>query len=440
MNGSQRIILRLQPLWAAGLLFAATVAACSDDQSAKDRDAQPDASRIDARPDRALVDAGVDAAPDAIRDAMTSDASDCDPYLGQAQVLRPGELYRLPPTGYEWSDCNLAHEGNWAAYSENRCPIATRQSEDIFIFDMETLTESVAVARLGNQDAREMVGQTLVYSDAYASNFEATKYEIDLFLYDIVTGQKTQLTDGNWGKVRPRYNGTHVVFLGNESYPTETVQDLIIQDIATGNRIILADRSANVERDYSISADYVTWQAKSHNDPTVWDIYDHHISTGVTTALGRDTPYLAGSFVAGNRLVFNESDGSNYDVYVHDLNLDVTDKLIDAPYDQVVTGMRGRLLLYVDYSRSHSTFPSYHYDIVLLDMDTGVSRRLTVQPGGLGASPSCHWLYYAEEYDDWRCGYYAWDLIAAGVLDDQCHVLPCDPDHEQCSMFEWHGR
>jgi hypothetical protein len=34
---------------------------------------------------------------------------------------------------------------------------------------------------------------------------------------------------------------------------------------------------------------------------------------------------------------------------------------------------------------------------------------------------------------------YAWDAVAAGVLDADCHVIPCDPQVETCAMIEWRG-
>ena len=73
-------------------------------------------------------------------------------------------------------------------------------------------------------------------------------------------------------------------------------------------------------------------------------------------------------------------------------------------------------------------------------MDTGAHRVLTKMPDGLGTyRPSCQWELFvrpdpASPRDHGL--FYAWNLVEAGVLDDSCHVIPCDDQTQDCTELE----
>jgi hypothetical protein len=78
--------------------------------------------------------------------------------------------------------------------------------------------------------------------------------------------------------------------------------------------------------------------------------------------------------------------------------------------------------------------------LYIKDLETGVSRRLTSESRRWGfGTPTCRWLFYAEGENQERFRQYAWDLVAAGVLDNNCHVIPCDPQTETCATLQWQG-
>ena len=131
----------------------------------------------------------------------------------------------------------------------------------------------------------------------------------------------TRLTDGNWPKIRPAFNGTHVAYLSYEHAPDASEPpDLKLLELASGEEIELADHTQNIQRTYDIAADYVTWQAQPVEEPNVWDIFYHHIPTGTTDRLHRSTMGLFSSDVSGSNLLWNESDGTAYNVYLRRLD------------------------------------------------------------------------------------------------------------------------
>jgi hypothetical protein len=196
-----------------------------------------------------------------------------------------------------------------------------------------------------------------------------------------------------------------------------------------------------VQRCYDISEEYVTWMAVSPSQAGAWDIFYHHIPTGITDRLHLDTPYLLCSKVSGNRLAWNEARSGFWDIYVMDLDTGIEEQITNAPVDQELRKIRGHLLTWYDYGHAGCSFPCNSRDLYLYDLETGIGRRLSLDSLRWGSmSPdSCRWFIYAQVYDTYLFRMYAWNLIAAGVLDQDCHVIPCDPETELCATIEWRG-
>ncbi|MFH2005921.1 MAG: hypothetical protein ABI333_04950 [bacterium] len=160
---------RYRIICVAWLAALAVCAACGDSSPAGNNDggALEDVDVGDAElPDVATVsDASPDGAPP---DAMVY--PDCDVQILQPQVIVPGELVRLPPTGQ-----NTLHAVDWngrdVVYSEYRCPTGTYWIYDIFSFDLEVMQESVVAARVGDQTYPSVSDSGTVYMDGYFSYF-----------------------------------------------------------------------------------------------------------------------------------------------------------------------------------------------------------------------------------------------------------------------------
>ena len=407
---------------------------CNGSNGAGDKDSGVDAhiwedSSTDSSGHDAELDGQVDAGP----------GSDCTIHTLPHEEIIPGELYRLPPTG-EHKVYSMDWNGTQIVYSERRCGNDSRE-EDVYFFDLEHRTEEAVTEALGSQKGASIKGNGLVYFDfSYVKDGDPeNEYRSELIHYNLASATPTRLTDGNWPKIRPAFNGTHVAYLSYEHAPDASEPpDLKLLELASGDEIELADHTQNIQRTYDIAADYVTWQAQPVAEPNVWDIFYHHIPTGITERLQRSTMYLFSSRVSGARLVWNESDGTSYDVWVKQLPAGAPERIVTEEHDQMAANIEGHLVIWFDWRHSGESFPSYSYDLYLHDLETGVSRRLTEQPGGWGGfAPSCRWLLYGQRIADNQAVTYAWDAVAAGVLDADCHVIPCDPQVETCAMIEW---
>lgn len=392
-------------------------------------------------------DTGIEASvEDAGLEASTQDAqpgSDCTASVLPCEEILPGELFRLPHPAesfFDSSDWN----GRQVAYSESRCPYPDVRRRDVYMFDLDTMQEMEVATKIASQRSVTVNEDSIVYVDLSYNDPDTPGYEyrIELIHYDISTGQETRLTDSNWGKYMPKYNGTHVAYLSWEWNPQDVggPADLVLRDLGTGQKQMLADHTQNIQRCYDISEDYVTWQAVPIEEPGVWDIFYHHLPSGITHRLNKSTEYLFCPDVSGEKLSWSQATSGSWDVYVLDLVTRVEEQVTAEQPDQVLHQIAGDLLLWFDYRHSGGSFPGTSYDPYLHDLETGVSRRLTAESRYWGVLwPSCQWLVYMEVYDSESVRLFAWDLVVAGVLDASCHVIPCDPQTEQCAMIEWRG-
>ncbi|MFC1482459.1 TolB family protein [Myxococcota bacterium] len=395
--------------------------------------------------DGALQDVGLDVMVqnDASPDASVVDARvypDCDVPILQPEEIVPGELIRLPPTGQNEMYA-MDWDGRYVAYAEHRC---SGWGSDIFVFDLDTMQESIVAARVGGQKSPSVWASGILFFDGYYTHFPSPENDlrIELYHFDVPTGQETRLTDGNWPKILPVYNGTHVAYLSGEWDPPSFLYDFVLREVSTGQEQTLADHNQGVQQCYGISEEYVTWQALSPSQPNTWDIFYHHIPTGITDRLYLDTPYLLCPAVAGQRLAWNEMRNGNWDVFVMDLETSIEEQITDDPADQVmIRGLGGNFLVWQDYRHSGGTFPGYATDFYFHELSTGISRRLTLEARewGIHKPVSCQWLMRVQVYGEHQGVIYAWDLVTAGVLDQNCHLIPCDPETEICSVMEWQG-
>ena len=381
---------------------------------------------------------------DGALEASTKDAgpgSDCTVSVLPSEEIVPGELYRLPPTG-ETEIESIDWDGRYVVYAEYRCPYPDARKFDIYTFDLNAMEEIEAVTKLASQRGVSIWEGGVVYTDYWYNHPEVQgdEYRAELVHLDPSTLQETRLTDSNWSKLMPKYNGSHVAYLSRQWKPDGGVFDFILRDVSTNQEQILADHTQNVQLSYDISEEYVSWQAVPLDEPEVWDIFYHHIPSGVTERLHKSTEYLLCALVSDKWLVFGDATSGNWDVHAYDIQFGVEHQVTNEEHDQVTLHVGGHLVDSFDYRHSGGSFPGSNYDLYLHDLETGVSRRLTSESRYWGIlRPSCKWLVYSEHVEANLFRLFAWDLVAAGVLDENCHLIPCDPQTETCAMIEWRG-
>ncbi|MCD6497577.1 MAG: hypothetical protein J7M25_04630 [Deltaproteobacteria bacterium] len=422
------------------------MAACSG-PSHHQTDADIDGSTLqDRRPDRSL-DAALDGSPlpDARPDYLMPDGG-CMPDPRPVQEVEPGTLYLLPPSG-DMRMKSFDLSPRYLVYSQIRCPSDSDEFYDTFLFDFQTMTERVVLYGPRNQIAGYVWEDAILYADDTLawppfSDDPNNKERINLWLYDITTQTATLVLDGNWGKFPHDFNGRQVLYQSTEYDPASQGvdgTDVKLYDILTGEDRLLVGHEHTV-LDMAFSTKYAAWVTRSGS---AWDVFYHDIEANQTIAMNRVSNYHFTVSLSERYLYWDEgTQFGGYDVWSHDFETG-RDEAITAPgSDQggagAGLGRADHLVVFLDYSRSDARFPNYPADVVIMDRDTGVQRTLTRQPDDVGAMPpTCQWEVLNRPVGPpgqyWS---YAWNLVEAGVLDDSCHVLPCDVQTEDCTTIQ----
>jgi len=362
----------------------------------------------------------------------------------EVQEIVPGELYRIPVNeqeyhgGFDWN-------GQYLVQSDRRCEWPN-YGQDLYMIDLQTMEESLVVARLGGQVRPSLSGSNFVYSDFsfVIENDPENNYRTELIQHDLVNHSETRLTYSNNFKVYPKFNGTHVVFQHNH-YLNETDKHstLRLLDIATSDEIVLATEEQGITSSniWDINSEYVAWRAVPDGEPSsAWDVFLHHIPTGQTSRLNTPSDYIFDVLLSPERVIWTERRSDYWGIYSRDLVTQVEETIVAGDADRMLRGVNQNLVTWFDFNRSGCEFPCSSYDIFISDLENGVTRRLTStsEQWGIGP-PTCKWLFYSENDSSVSFRLYAKDMVAAGILDQNCHLIACDPDTEPCPMLEWIG-
>ena len=420
---------------------------CSKKPNGKKQDAGLDA-RADADADASQGDAG----PDAARDASAADAGPVDAFVYhdcmaplEVEEITAGELYQIPVVEQDFHG-GFGWNGRYLVQADYRCPGELHLSQDLYVIDMQTMEEELIVARGWGQTSPSLQDDNFVYTDFsyFVENDPNSNHRAELILHNLLTHEETRLTDSNHGKATPRFNGSHVVFIHYEQvYPVTEGATLRLLDIATSEETVLATEEQGITSSniWAINTEYVAWRAVPEGEPSgAWDVFLHHIPTAQTSRLHTPTDSIFNVRLSSDKILWTERRNGYWGVYARDLETMTEQIVASGSSDKVLGTVGANVVSWQDYERSGCSFPCSVLDIVAKDLETGVQRRLTEEPGRWGLNVSeCPWALRRESDSSSSFRLYLWDMIAAGVLDQNCHLIACDPDTEPCAMLEWQG-
>ncbi len=420
---------------------------CSE-KKRNDEDAAVDAA-ADGEMD-AMTDAWADGSVEAgRRDADPPDAfvfHDCMAPL-EVKELKEGELYQVPIVREQGaSHGGFAWNGRYLIQSDKRCEWPEYDVVlDLYGVDTETMEERLLVGRKRFQLQPSIYESSFVYCDT--SFLDETDPDnnrrSEIMLYDLITQEETRLTDSNEGKTQPRFNGTHVLYMNfHYTGEYESFETLRLLDISTGEEIVLATEDEGITQSnlWDISPEYAAWRAVPEGE-TGWDIFLHHIPTGQTSRLNTPGEHILNFYLSGTRIAWTEKRSGAWAVYSRVLPSGSEEIVGIGEWDKVLRGVEGLLVSWFDYERSECNFPCQSYDIVSKDLGSGVTRRISSSTGLWGGTTirNCRWLLYFENDSSVSFRAYIWDVVKAGILDENCNLIPCDPDNEECAVLEWRG-
>lgn len=332
--------------------------------------------------------------------------------------------FKLPPTSEDISGFVSLSNGR-VTYSMRPDPKDTVHSFDLYLFDLLTCTEYVVAGHVGTQ-VGSIWQDTIVWADERWSTSQ--QFNTELVSLDIPTWTETRLTFSlDAAEAHPRTNGRHLVFWDSDGAPPEGYYGLTLWDTLTNERTRLAEWDLGPTNHY-IGQRYVAFAA-GHPLGSYKDVYYHDILTRTTHHIESTGPGQQ-EFVRAweGTIVWEEEKDCRFEVVVYDIETGQEMRPIDDEYDETRPGIWQNLLIYNTYRYSGMSWcggPYNYRDVCIHDLDTGYGRRITEESGywwPLAVDPP--WLVYSMGFGPQKEEYYVINLVQAGMLDQDGHVIP----------------
>jgi beta propeller repeat protein len=122
----------------------------------------------------------------------------------------------------------------------------------------------------------------------------------DIVAYNIPSGKKTVVSEGNWEKTNARIEGDRVVW--EDSRKDTRDRDIYLYNLTTGQELVVCN-APDTQREPKISGNRIVWDDHRSGD---WDIYTYDIPTGSETLVATGPTEQENSDISGDCIVWIE--------------------------------------------------------------------------------------------------------------------------------------
>ncbi|TEB10761.1 hypothetical protein [Pelotomaculum propionicicum] len=293
--------------------------------------------------------------------------------------LETGEEYTVPTIGKHISGFDI--EGKnvvWADLrSETRNPVQTEPSGkftynqsklnwDIFLYNLETREKKQLTYNPAAQRNPRIWQHYVVWEDNRHDTTDDYYGIWNVYLYDLKSGKETRITRGEYDHTHPRIRDGKIVWRDNR------------------NNTNIRFRGCENCPDYN------------------WDIYFYDISTGKEQAVATGPTMECDPDVSGDLVVWAEyKELNNADIVMKNLESGKVTRLTDDSFHQWQPRVDNGRVVWTDERRGHSTSDVStdfaNADVLLYHTRTGKTTRLT--GGWIQSQPLISGQYAAFLYD-----------------------------------------
>ena len=247
-----------------------------------------------------------------------------------------------------------AISGSYIVYTDGR-----NANKDIYLYDLVSKQETDLTSGTPNDQYLDDVdGSHVVYTNVGTEGS-------DIYLFDTTTSSSTPLTSGG-SQYSPAVQGDSVVWAS----ATSSSQRVMLANIKTWkDPIVIA--TATVLYSPRVDGDWVVWEEV---DASYSQIHAYQISTGTSRQITTDASDHRRPDVSGDTVVWAGNSSGNWDIFTYSLGDGVTTQLTYDKNDQQYARISGKRIVWED-GRSGTT------QIWTEDLDEGLEEPL---------SPSAH--------------------------------------------------
>jgi beta propeller repeat protein len=268
---------------------------------------------------------------------------------------------------------------------------AVWECDGICLYQIDTGV-TTKIESYGNSYEPKVYGDHVVYKSSADGDYE-------IYLYQISTGAKSQLTNNAFSNFSADIEGDHVIWIENEDGTT----NLYLHQISTGTTInITNNQGPNVSP--HISGDYIVWMC---GDPE--EVYLYQISTSIITQVTDNTVPDRVPQIEGNHIVWLQyPDGSDVeDIHLYAIDTGTSEKIASTDPDflwgpEAGPSIKGNFIAWM--SRDDSS--KNDNEVYLYQISSGTLEMASDNLGGDGYAKLSNshlvWsgqLYVSGDYD-----------------------------------------
>ncbi|HDZ59249.1 MAG TPA: hypothetical protein ENH44_00505, partial [Actinobacteria bacterium] len=264
---------------------------------------------------------------------------------------------------------------------------------DIYRYNISSGSEAIVADTPAYQNLPVTSGLVVVWQDNRAG-------DNDLYMKDLVLGLEQPLVTGPGNQGLPSISGTHVAYVDDSSGSN----DIYVIDLATRtSQPVCTDPASQWQP--RISNSRVVWQDNRNGK---WDIYMNDIDDPIPNG----EPLVAGpgehmvSDISGNRVVWQEHADGQYDIYMKAIGGAELPLTSDTAY-QSSPRISGDLVVWEDYRNGN-------WDIFMLDLTSGKESPLATGPSNQ-ARPALDRETVVWEQDNAAGDYNIWMIAVPDI-------------------------